>query len=95
MVIERVELPITPGQEHGFEEMMVEGLSILRGAPGCRSARCARGVECPSIYLLLLEWDSIAAHVAFTSTAAFARFGTLAGRFASGQSSAAHYQPIE
>jgi heme-degrading monooxygenase HmoA len=94
MVIERAELPIVPGKETDFEAAMVRGQALLADAPGCRSVSLARGVESPSTYLLLLQWDSVDAHVAFTKTPAFAEFGQLAGPFFAGKPAMAHFAPV-
>lgn len=91
-VLERAEFPVHPGHEAEFEEAMIEGLTILAGADGCRSATCARGVENASTYLLLLEWTTVEAHIKFRRTAAFDRFRALASPFFAGASNLAHFQ---
>ena len=75
MVYERAQLYITPGSEAAFEAAMSESIGLLQAAAGCRGTQLARGVEEPSTYLLLVEWDAVDDHVAFTKTDEFARFG--------------------
>lgn len=71
-VLERVHLSIAPGTEEEFEAAMTSnGLGVLRAAAGCRSAELRRGVERPGTYLLLVEWDAVEAHTAFTQDPAF------------------------
>lgn len=94
MVIERVELSITPGREQAFESAMRRGLELLRGADGCLTASLARGVERPSRYLLQLQWRSIDDHTAFTKTPALAEFRELAGPHFAERPSMEHFQPI-
>jgi len=52
-----------------------------------------RGVERPDHYLLLIEWDSVDDHVAFTSTEAFGEFRSLAGPFFAGKPAMEHFAP--
>lgn len=71
-VLERVHLTIVPGAGAAFEQAMTSsGLDVLRSAPGCLSAELRRGVEEPSTYLLLVEWDSLEAHTSFTGEPEF------------------------
>ena len=35
---------------------------MLATTPGCRSVRMTRGVESPSRFVLLVEWDAVEAH---------------------------------
>lgn len=94
MVYEQAQLSIKPGQESDFEQAMQEGVPLLAGAPGCQSAVLCRGVESPSSYLLLLQWDAVESHVQFTGTDEFARFGELAGPFFAGAPAMEHFAPV-
>jgi heme-degrading monooxygenase HmoA len=77
MVVERVEFQLASGQEEEFMRVMKEHGGILKNARGCRSMTFGRGIENPSKALLLLEWDAVESHVAFTKTKEFASFGVL------------------
>lgn len=82
-VVERVEIPVRAGAEAEFEAVLPVALPILRAAAGCRSISAARGVERPDTFLLLVTWDSVEDHVAFTKTAEFGEFvGQVKGFFA-------------
>jgi len=94
MVIERVELSITPGQETAFEAAMRRGLALLGGAEGCLSVSLARGIESPSRYLLQLHWRSIEDHTAFTKTQPFSEFRQLAGPHFAERPAMEHFRPI-
>ena len=94
MVIERVELAIVAGRETEFEAAMVRGQALLAGAAGCHSVSLARGIERPDHYLLMLQWDAVASHVAFTQTPAFAEFGQLVGPFFAGKPAMEHFAPL-
>jgi heme-degrading monooxygenase HmoA len=95
MVIERSELPIVGGKEQIFERAFAKAGQLLRSAKGCRDVRLARGVENPSGCLLLIEWDSIDAHKAFTSTPEFAQFRELVGVYFAGKPSTGHFEPTD
>jgi heme-degrading monooxygenase HmoA len=94
MVTERAELPITPGHERDFERQFASGRGYLRTAAGCLSVSLARGVESPSKYLLLIEWESLAAHKAFAATESFTSFVSLIGPFLAGKPATEHFEPV-
>jgi len=39
-----------------------EAREVLASAPGCRSVRMTQGIESPSRFVMLVEWDSVQAH---------------------------------
>lgn len=92
MILERAELPVKEGQEAAFAAMMQEtGCALLGSAEGCHSVRVGRGVENPSKFILLLEWDSVEHHEALTKTPAFAEFVKIAGPLFAGPSNMEHF----
>jgi len=62
MVLEVALIDVTAGQEDAFATAYAKGHDLLATTPGCRSVRMTRGVETPSRFVLLVEWDSVAAH---------------------------------
>lgn len=62
MVLEVALIDVIAGQEDAFAEAYAQGRPLLVATPGCRSVRMTRGVESPSRFVLLVEWDSVAAH---------------------------------
>ncbi|HVX54982.1 antibiotic biosynthesis monooxygenase [Nocardioides sp.] len=62
MIVEHAVLPVRPGLEAEFEAALAQALPIIRRQSGCRSAEVLRCLEQRSAYLLLAEWDSVAAH---------------------------------
>jgi heme-degrading monooxygenase HmoA len=94
VVIERAELPITLGREREFEEVFARARRHLEEAPGCRQVSLARGVETPSKYLLLIRWETLEAHRAFTSTPSFESFKALAAPFFAGRPNTEHFLPL-
>ncbi|MGQ0626158.1 MAG: antibiotic biosynthesis monooxygenase family protein [Sporichthyaceae bacterium] len=93
-VIERAEIPVKEGQEAAFEAVLPKVMPILRGAPGCRGFSVSRGIESPSTYLLLLTWDTVEDHVAFTKNPEFGEFVALVKDFFAGPSTMAHFAPV-
>ncbi|GAA4213580.1 hypothetical protein GCM10022220_38760 [Actinocatenispora rupis] len=55
-------IDVTPGGEDDFVDAYRKARSLLAETPGCRSVRMTRGVESPSRFVLLVEWDSVEAH---------------------------------
>ena len=73
MVLEVALIDVTPGQEEAFAGAYRRGHPVLAGTPGCRSVRMTRGVESPSRFVLLVEWESVEAHLEnFRGTSRFA-----------------------
>ncbi len=63
MILEVALIDIEPGQEEAFIAAYAQARSIVAGTPGCRTVRMTRGIESPSRFVLLVEWDSVEAHV--------------------------------
>ena len=62
MVLEVAQIDVTPGQEDQFADAYRAARDLVATTPGCRSVRMTRGVESPSRFVLLVEWDSIETH---------------------------------
>lgn len=62
MVLEVALIDVTPGREDEFAEAYRATRELVASTPGCRSVRMTRGVESPSRFVLLIEWDSVEAH---------------------------------
>ena len=66
MLLERTEIQVKAGVEEEFEAAMHErGLPLLTSVPGVKWAKIGRGVESPSKFIFLVEWDSMEAHGEF------------------------------
>jgi heme-degrading monooxygenase HmoA len=72
MVLEVAEFDIQPGTEAAFEAGYHEVVGVLRQSPGLLSARMTHGIETPTRFVLLAEWDSLQAHQAFRDSDRFA-----------------------
>ena len=82
MVLEVALIDVTVGQEDAFASAYQEAYPILAGTPGCRSVRMTRGVETPDRFVLLVEWDSVDAHLQnFRETDRFGQWRALIGPY--------------
>ena len=81
MILEVALIDIQPGEEEAFAAAYREAHPIVRATPGFRSIRMTRGVESPSRFVLLVEWDSIEAHLEnFRASERFGEWRALIGR---------------
>ena len=95
MVIEHALMQIVPGQEAAFETALPGALEVIGSAPGCRSARISAGLESPSCYLLLVEWDTLEAHVeGFRGSELFARWREIVSPFWAELPTVEHFSPV-
>ena len=62
MVLEVGIISVKPGEEDDFAAAYRTVREVLAGTPGCRSVRMTHGIESPSRFVLLVEWDSVEAH---------------------------------
>lgn len=62
MILEHARFTIHPGQEAAFEAAYRRLRGTLLRAPGCGSAQLLRSVEHEGVYLLRVEWDTLAHH---------------------------------
>ena len=71
MVTEVAQLVVMTGSEDAFCAAYARGIPHVAATPGFGSARLVRGIESPSRFLLLVEWDSVAAHESFRASERF------------------------
>ena len=92
MVLERAHIAIEPGSERDFEAAVERAEHVFAQAAGFRSLRLLRGIELPSSYLLLIEWDSLEDHVqGFRESELFVRWRELVGPYFAEAPEVAHY----
>ncbi len=83
MVLEVADIAVTPGSELDFLAAFHRAKQELASTPGCRSIRMTRGIESPSRFVLLVEWDRIESHQQnFRATDRFTRWRAAIGFFA-------------
>ena len=80
MVLEVALIDVQPGREDAFVAAYRAGHPVLAGTPGCRSVRMTSGIESASRFVLLVEWDTVEAHLEnFRATERFTRWRELIG----------------
>ena len=95
MIIERAQIDVRPGQEEAFEAVLAEARAVVSAARGFRGVTIARGIESPSRYLLLIEWDTIEDHTeGFRGSDAFTRWRELIGPYFAAAPDVEHYTPV-
>ncbi|RZU77100.1 heme-degrading monooxygenase HmoA [Micromonospora kangleipakensis] len=95
MVLEVALIDVTPGHEDAFAAAYVQAYPIITSTEGCRSARMTRGVESPSRFVLLVEWDSVEAHdVNFRQSEKFPQWRALIGPHFAGPPLVEHFVDV-
>ncbi|WP_330466052.1 antibiotic biosynthesis monooxygenase family protein [Micromonospora zamorensis] len=95
MVLEVALIDVLPGHEDAFAAAYAEGHPVLAGATGCRSVRMTRGIESPTRFVLLVEWDSVEAHEEnFRATERFEQWRALIGPHFAGPPVVEHFLDV-
>ena len=95
MVLEVALIAVLPGQEDDFVAAYGKARETLATTPGCRSVRMTRGVESPSRFVLLVEWDSVDAHLEnFRATERFTTWRGLIGPYFDGAPTVEHFLDV-
>lgn len=82
MVLEIAQIDVLPGQEDGFAAAYAQARPLLAETEGCLTTRMTRGVESPSRFVLLVEWESVQAHEEnFRATDRFTQWRTILSPF--------------
>lgn len=96
MVLEHALLYVKQGEEAAFEDSMREALPIIESADECFGAEVRRQAEDDSVYLLLVRWGSIEAHMAFRGTELYESWRSLTHPFYRETISVTHFhEPLE
>lgn len=95
MVLEVAVIDVVPGAEQDFADAYRGIREVLSSTPGCRAVRMTRGVESPSRFVLLVEWDSVEAHEQeFRGTDRFVQWRTAIGPFFTAPPDVQHFEDI-
>lgn len=80
MVLEVALIDVTDPE--GFAAAYAGARHLVAQSEGCRSMRMTRGVESPTRFVLLVEWDSVQAHEDnFRATERFAAWRAAIGPY--------------
>jgi heme-degrading monooxygenase HmoA len=72
MILEVALIDVPAGSEQAFEDGYRSVKAALAEAAGLRSIRMTHGVESPTRFVLLVEWESLEAHQSFRDSDRFA-----------------------
>ena len=93
MIIESVQFAIVEGREQEFEQVMTRAREVIGRAKGFGSLEVARGVERPSVFQLLIRWDSVEDHLTgFRESEAYADWSALVRPFFAGDPLVEHFE---
>jgi heme-degrading monooxygenase HmoA len=82
MVLEHALLDVIPGLGVEFEDAFSRAREIISKSPGFISLKIVRGMERPSSYLLLVEWETLEDHtIGFRQSARYAEWRELLHHF--------------
>jgi heme-degrading monooxygenase HmoA len=96
MVIERAQIDVKPGEEEAFAAALREAREVVASSPGFRSVTLGRGIEQPSRFLLLVEWETLEDHtVGFRESDRFTRWRELIGPYFAAAPDVEHYEPVD
>ena len=83
------------GLEDAFAAAYGQVKHEVAGAPGCRSMRLVRGIESPSRFVLMVEWESVEAHErGFRATERFGRWRAASAGTSRSAPQVEHYQDV-
>jgi heme-degrading monooxygenase HmoA len=95
MVLEIAIFDIQADHEAAFASAYGQARHIISAAPGCRSARMTRGIESPTRFVLLVEWDSVDAHEQFRASDQFPKWRALIGPHFAAPPMVEHYEDVD
>ena len=96
MILELADIAVTPGSGPAFESALAEARAVIGGSPGFRSLTVRRGIESPDRYVLLIEWETLEAHVeGFRESPAFGEWRALIGPYFDGPPTVEHFVTVE
>ena len=82
MVFEIAEIEVKMGEEEAFEAAVARAGPQFGAAKGCLSVELQRTIERPSVYRLVVGWETIENHtVDFRNSQGFQEWRSIAGPF--------------
>jgi heme-degrading monooxygenase HmoA len=95
MVLEVADIIVTPGSAARFIDAYHSARDVLAGTEGCRSVRMTNGIESPERFVLLVEWDSVEAHLEnFRETDRYGRWRGAIGPFFASPPRVEHFTDV-
>jgi heme-degrading monooxygenase HmoA len=95
MILEVAPLQIRGGQAPAFESAFAKAQSIISSMPGYLSHELQRCIERADHYVLLVRWETLAAHeVGFRQSAQYQEWKRLLHHFYDPFPSVLHYEKV-
>jgi len=95
-ILESAPLQVRPGQSAAFEAAFREAQAIISSMPGYRSHELQRCLEREGHYLLLVRWESVAAHEeGFRKSPQYQQWNKLLHHFYDPFPTVLHYEQVE
>ena len=94
MVLEVALIEVRDGAQDAFEAGYAQARDLVAATPGWRSMRMTRGIETPTRYVLLVEWDSVQAHEGFRASERFGQWRALIGPHFAGPPTVEHFTDV-
>lgn len=95
MILEAAYLQVKPGEAPAFEAAFRVAQAIIASMPGYRSHELQRCLEREGHYLLLVRWDSVAAHEeGFRKSPQYLEWKRLLHHFYDPFPTVLHYEPV-
>ena len=91
MVLEVAIIDVIDGAQQEFSAAYEQGRELVAVTPGCRSMRMTQGIETPTRFVLLVEWDSVEAHEVFRDSERFGQWRALIGPHFAGPPQVEHF----
>lgn len=96
MVLEVALIDVQDGTAEQFASAYRIAREIVLSTPGVRSVRMTHGIERPTRFVLLVEWDSVEAHeVNFRQTERFGRWRALIRPYFANPPLVEHYEDVD
>ena len=95
MVVEHAVISVTPGREEEFEALFPTARAVIAAADGFLWGELHRFVERPSVFLLLVGWETLEAHVpGFRESDLFPQWRAVIGPFFDGAPTVEHVTAV-
>ncbi|MFY2790979.1 antibiotic biosynthesis monooxygenase family protein [Rhodococcus sp. MALMAid1271] len=96
MIVEHALLQVIPHRTDEFEAAFANAESIISSMPGFVNLTLSRGIEQPSTYLLLVEWERLEDHTeGFRQSDAYREWKSVLHHFCEPFPVVSHFDPIE
>lgn len=92
MIREIAIITIAATQARDFEAAFPDARQVIVRAPGCGDVSLRRCIETPGRYMLLVDWPSVEAHMAFRASPLFADWRRIIGPYFAAPPLVEHYE---